>query len=130
MKKIVIPPMRIDLVMKAMAAKNPQQFVRFVFPDVKFKIVSVSLDKELRIRTRIVDKVFKLRDRRREYLLHFEFLTRYKTKIAEDIFIYSGGLTNNYKLKTISIVSPQLWVCSADILSAVRMTALRFSTED
>jgi hypothetical protein len=37
-------------------------------------------------------------------LLHLEFLTRYKAKIAEDLYVYSAGLTNNYKLKTISVL--------------------------
>jgi len=85
-----------------MALRDAEQFVRLVFSGAKFKIVSVKLDKELRIRTRVVDQVFELRIKKQKYLLHLEFLTRYKAKIAEDLYIYSAGLTNNYKLKTIS----------------------------
>lgn len=94
----------IDQIIKTMAARDPEQFARLFFPNAKFKIVSVKLDKELRIRTRVVDQVFKLRLGKQKYLLHLEFLARYKATIAEDIFIYSAGLTNNYKLKTISVL--------------------------
>jgi hypothetical protein len=85
-----------------MAVRDPEQFTRLLFPNAKFKIVSVKLDKELRIRTRVVDQIFKLWLGKQKYLLHLEFLTRFKARIAEDIFVYSAGLTNNYKLKTIS----------------------------
>lgn len=92
----------IDQIIKTMAVRDPEQFARLLFPNAKFKIVSVKLDKELRIHTRMVDQVFKLQLGKQKYLLHLEFLTRYKATVAKDIFIYSAGLTNNYKLKTIS----------------------------
>ncbi len=81
----------IDQIIKTMAVRDPEQFARLLFPNAKFKIVSVKLDKELRIPTRVVDQIFKLQLGKQKYLLHLEFLTRYKAAVTDDIFIYSAG---------------------------------------
>ncbi|GEM_PF-1987982 len=93
-----------DKVLKTLADYYAKPLAKLVFPKQKFKIIAVKLDKELMIRTRLVDKVFKLRLAKKEYLLHLEFLTQYKAQMARDIFVYSAGLTNNYGLKTISVL--------------------------
>jgi hypothetical protein len=77
----------IDQIIKTMAVRDPEQFARLLFPNAKFRIVSVKLDKELRIRTRVVDQIFKLRLGKQKYLLHFEFLTRFKARVAKKEYL-------------------------------------------
>jgi len=133
----------IDQIIKTLAVRDPEQFARLLFPNAKFKIIPVKLDKELRIRTRVVDQIFELRLGKQKYLLHLEFLTRYEATVAEDIFIYSAGLTNNYKLKTISalflvkpragahvslgryVVDPHGMETNAFIFPIIQLSALR-----
>jgi len=103
-KRFAAPHQAKDKVLKTLADYYAKPLASLVFPNQKFKIVATKLDKELLIRTRLVDKIFKLRLGKKAYLLHLEFLTQYKAQIAQDIFVYSAGLTNNYGRKTISVL--------------------------
>jgi len=87
-----------------MAEFHADEFIRLAFPNADFKILSTRLEKELVIKTRIVDSVIKIVAAEAEHLIHFEFQTDYQTDIAKRIFIYAGALTAKYDLPVTSIL--------------------------
>ncbi len=94
----------IDQIVKEMAEHHPQAFIRLIFPRAKHKVISTKLDKELTIRTRLTDKVIRLKTKNGDRLIHLEFQLRYHRKIPERVFVYAGGLTAKYQVPVASIL--------------------------
>lgn len=94
----------VDQILKEMADHHLQQFLSLILPKAKYQIISTKLDKELTIKTRLTDKVVRLKTKNGERVIHFEFQLRYHRKIPERLFVYSGALTAKYQLQVASIL--------------------------
>ncbi len=94
----------VDQVLKEMTEHHPRQFLKLLFKQEKFRVLSTKLDKELTVKTRITDRVMRLLTKRGERLLHLEFQLRYGRKIPERLFVYAGALTAKYEIPVASIL--------------------------
>jgi len=94
----------VDQLLKKMAEYHAEEFIRLAFPDADFEVIATKLEKELIIKTKIVDSVIKIAVGDEQYLVHFEFQTEYKSDIPRRMFIYAGALTAKYDLKVASIL--------------------------
>lgn len=87
-----------------MAEYHADEFIRLAFPGADFQIISTKLEKELIVKTKVVDTVVKIAEGGKEHLIHFEFQTEYHSDIAKRIFTYAGALTTKYDLSVTSIL--------------------------
>ncbi|MDZ7261438.1 MAG: hypothetical protein ONB05_04965 [candidate division KSB1 bacterium] len=94
----------IDQLMKKMAERYAEDFIKLVFPEADFTVVSTELDKELIIQTREIDVAIKILEQDREHIFHLEFQTEYDPEIPKRIFIYAGALTAKYHLEVTSVL--------------------------
>ncbi len=94
----------LDQVLKEMSELYPDPFVYMLLPHEKFRVISTKLDKELTIKTRLTDRAIMLETAEGKRIIHFEFQLRYRRKIAERVFVYSGALTAKYEMPVSSFL--------------------------
>jgi hypothetical protein len=94
----------VDQVLKEMTERYAEQIIRLVFPREKFHVVFSKLDKELTIKTRLSDRVIMIKTAGGKRLIHLEFQLRFKRKVPERLFVYSGALTAKYQMKVASFL--------------------------
>ncbi|MDZ7361322.1 MAG: hypothetical protein ONB46_11430 [candidate division KSB1 bacterium] len=93
-----------DKFLKDMAEHHAEELPGLAFMEVRFKILSAQLDKELILRSRQVDTVMLVRTKRGRQILHLEFKTKYNRQELRKIFGYAGALTLKYRLDVTTIL--------------------------
>lgn len=93
-----------DAYFKMMVENWPLIFIRLAFPNLKLKVISTKLDKELiTIKTRLADQVLRVRTKG-ESLFHFEYVSSYDPDIAHSLFLKAGLLDAKYNLEVTSVL--------------------------
>lgn len=93
-----------DAYFKMMVESWPLAFIRLAFPNLKLKVISTKLDKELiAIKTRLADQVLHVRTKG-ESLFHFEYVSSYDPDIAHSMFLKAGLLDAKYNLEVTSVL--------------------------
>jgi len=93
-----------DKFLKEMAELHPEDFVRLAFPNKRFEVLSAQVDKELVVRSRLVDMVMIIRTSNGRQVIHSEFKRRYTRNVLKQVFGYAGGLTIKYNLDVTTIL--------------------------
>ncbi len=94
----------VDQILKEMSEHHPEDFLRRLFPGEKFRVVSVKLDKELTIKTRVTDRVMHLKTAEGDRIAHIEFQLRYKPNTPRRMFVYCGALAAKYQMEVASFL--------------------------
>jgi len=94
----------VDQLLKTMAEYHADEFIRLAFPEANFKIIDTKLEKELIVKTKVVDTIIKIAVENEQHLIHFEFQSEYESDIAKRIFVYAGALTAKFDLNVTSIL--------------------------
>ena len=93
-----------DAYFKSLLEYRTKDFVRLPFPNVKLKVISAKLDKELIVfKTRLAYQVLHVRTQS-DCLLHFEYVSGYDPKAAHTVFLNAALLENKYHLEVTSVL--------------------------